>query len=76
MKRAVVFEIGELGGLNDASQGAAAEQRIQAQVKAQKEEKLGPVKQGWKASKSGAKERTKSSGMARRPYLSSLINER
>jgi hypothetical protein len=52
------------------------EQRIQAQVKAQKEEKLGRVKQGWKASRKGAKERTKRSGMERRPYLSSLRNER
>src|SRR5207244_13162829 len=52
------------------------EQRIQAQVKAQKEAKLGRVKQGWKASRSGAKERTKRSGMRRRPYLSSLRNER
>src|SRR6266849_4507302 len=52
------------------------EQRIQAQVKAQKEAKLGRVKQGWKASRSGAKERTNRSGMRRRPYLSSLRNER
>src|SRR6266566_5697084 len=52
------------------------EQRIQAQVKAQKEAKLGRVKQGWKASRSGAKERTKRSGMRRRPCLSSLRNER
>src|ERR1035438_10343712 len=50
------------------------EQRIQAQVKAQKEAKLGRVKQGWKASRSGAKERTKRSGMRRRPCLSSLRN--
>jgi len=42
------------------------EQRIQAQVKAQKEQKLGRVKQGSKASKNGAKERTKRSGMSRR----------
>src|SRR5260370_37824541 len=52
------------------------EQRIQAQVTAQKEEKLGLVKQGWKASRRGAKERTKRSGMRRRPCLSSLRNER
>src|SRR5882757_9606416 len=52
------------------------EQRIQAQVKAQKEAKLGRVKQGWKASRSGAKERTKRSGMRQRPCLSSLRNER
>src|SRR5437588_4089293 len=52
------------------------EQRTQAQVKAQKEAKLGRVKQGWKASRSGAKERTKRSGMRRRPCLSSLRNER
>jgi hypothetical protein len=52
------------------------EQRIQAQVKAQKESKLGRVKQGWQASRNGAKEQTKRVGMRRRPYLSSLINER
>src|SRR5436853_4524342 len=52
------------------------EQRIQAQVKAQKEAKLGRVKQGWRASRKGAKERTKRSGMRRRPCLSSLRNER
>ena len=53
------------------------EQRIQAQVKVQKNDKLGRVKQGWKASRSGAKERTKRSGMRQRPYLSSFtINER
>ena len=52
------------------------EQRIQAQVKAQKEEKLGRVKQGWKASRKGAKERIKRSGMKERPYLSSLGSER
>jgi hypothetical protein len=52
------------------------EQRIQAQVRAQKEEKLGRVKQGWKASRKGAKERTKRSGMRGHPYLSSLRNER
>src|SRR3989442_2577972 len=52
------------------------EQRIQAQVKAQKEAKRGRVKQGWKASRKGAKERTKRSGMRRRPCLSSLRNER
>src|ERR1700674_263297 len=40
------------------------EQRIQAQAKAQKEEKLGRVKQGCKASRNGAKERTKRSGIA------------
>src|SRR5260370_35540356 len=42
------------------------EQRIQGQVKAQKEAKLGRVKQGWKASRKGAKERTKRSGIRRR----------
>src|SRR6266568_4361903 len=42
------------------------EQRIQAQVKAQKEAKLGRVKQGWKASRKGAKERTKRSGIRKR----------
>jgi hypothetical protein len=52
------------------------EHRIQAQVKAQKEEKVGRVKQGWKASRSGAKEQTKKSGKGQPPYLSSLINER
>jgi hypothetical protein len=52
------------------------EQRIQAQVKAQKEVKLGRVKQGWKARRKGAKERTKKSGMRQCPYLSALINER
>jgi hypothetical protein len=51
------------------------EQRIQAQVKAQKEAKLGRVKQDWKASRNGAKEQTKRLGI-RRPYLSSSINER
>ena len=40
------------------------EQRIQAQAKAQKEEKLGRVKQGCKASSNGAKERTRRSGMS------------
>jgi hypothetical protein len=52
------------------------EQRIQAQVRAQKEEKLGRVKQDWKASRKGANERTKRSGMRGHPYLSSLRNER
>jgi hypothetical protein len=46
------------------------EQRIQAQVKAQKEEKLGRVKQGWKASRKGAKERTRRSGIRRMVNLS------
>jgi hypothetical protein len=46
------------------------EQRIQAQVKAQKEEKLGRVKQGWKASRKGAKERTRRSGIRRMDNLS------
>ena len=40
------------------------EQRIQAQAKAQKEEKLGRVKHGCKASRNGAKERTKRAGMS------------
>jgi hypothetical protein len=39
------------------------EQRIQAHAKAQKEKKLGRVKQGGKASRKGAKERTRRSGM-------------
>jgi len=52
------------------------EQRIQAQDKAQKEWKLGWVKQDWKASRNGAKERTKRSGMRRHAYLSSLRYER
>src|ERR1700724_4325314 len=39
------------------------EQRIQAQVNAQKEEKLGRVKQGCKASRKGAKGRTRMSGI-------------
>jgi hypothetical protein len=43
------------------------EQRIQAQVKAQKESKLGLVKQGWQASRKGAKEPIKRSGMRGRP---------
>jgi hypothetical protein len=34
------------------------------------------VKQGWKASRKGAKERIKRSGMKERPYLSSLGSER
>jgi hypothetical protein len=46
------------------------EQRIQAQVKAQKEEKLGRVKQDWKANRKGAKERTRRSGIRRRRNLS------
>jgi hypothetical protein len=33
------------------------EQRIQAQVKAQKQEQRGRVKQDWKANRKGAKER-------------------
>ena len=41
MKRAEVFEAAQLPGLNDARERAPAEQRIQAQVNAQKEEKLG-----------------------------------
>ena len=45
------------------------EQRIQAQVKAQKEEKLGWVKQGWKASRRGVKERTRRSGKGASPIF-------
>jgi hypothetical protein len=45
------------------------EQRIQAQVKTQKEAKLGRVKQDSKASRKGAKERTKRSGMGQSPVF-------
>ena len=41
VKGGVVFEAAQLAGLNDARERAPAEQRIQAQVNAQKEEKLG-----------------------------------
>src|SRR5580700_3102242 len=48
------------------------EQRIQAQAKAQKEEKLGRVKQGCKASSKGAKERTRRSGIVRQGVTQSF----
>ena len=51
------------------------EPRIQAQVKAQKEEKVGRGQQGGKASRKGAKERTRKWGL-RHPCLSSLGKER
>ena len=58
-----VLELGELRGLQDAGEGTAAGTRIQAQDRAQKERKLGPVKQDWKASRKGANEFGRISGI-------------
>src|SRR5450631_4091200 len=52
------------------------EQRIQAQVNARKEAKLGWVKQGWKASRKEAKERTRISGIRGGHSLFHLFHER
>ena len=52
------------------------EQRIQAQVKAQKEQKLGCVKQDWQASRSGAKERTKRWGIRRGQSFTSYMKDK
>ena len=46
MKGAEVFVATQLPGLNNAVRERRPEQRIQAQATAQKEEKLGRVKQG------------------------------
>jgi len=75
MEGAVVFELGQLGRLHDASQGTAAGTQDPGAGQSPEGGEGGPGEAGLEGEQEGAKERTRKWGM-RRPCLSSLGNER
>jgi len=71
-----VFEVGELGGLNDASQGTAAGTEDPGAGQGPEGVETGPSEAGLAGEQERSKGMDQEIGHEGRPYLSSLINER